>query len=217
MGKIRVLIADDHKIVRDGLKVLLSDVGDIEVVAEAATGDEVIGWLDSIEADVVIMDVNMPRRNGIETTEVIGKQYPKTRVVALSMFNEDGYIRKMLNAGALSYLLKDCGKTELVTAIRKVIKGESYFPENVSKIVMSRFMTNKTNQATATFPAEVKLTKREKEILTLIAQENTNREISEKLFISQRTVDTHRRSLIQKLCVKNTAGLVRYAVMHDYV
>jgi len=210
---IRLLLVDDHKIIRDGIRSLLSSNKEIEIVGECEDGDEVEAFLNANEVDVILMDINMKRMNGIDATEYILKKFPDKKVLALSMHNEEVYIAKILKAGALGYILKNTGKEELIEAINKVFDQENYFSKEVSDIMMSKYM--KTQKKSATSKSLItldELTKREIEILKLIATEMTNTEIGEKLFISSRTVDTHRRNLLQKLQVKNTAGLVRFAL-----
>ena len=212
MEKIRLLLADDHKIIRDGIAALLSEVPNFEIVGEAKNGRELIALLVDTPADVVLMDINMPVMGGIEATEEITKRFPDVRVLALSMYNEKSFIQKMLHAGATGYVLKNVGKDELVLAIETVRTGKSYFSDEVSMAMMSSFMSKKPLNAPSSFSPEIILTKREIEVLGLISQEMTNNEIADKIFVSPRTVDTHRRNLLQKIGAKNTAGLVRYAM-----
>lgn len=210
---IRLLLVDDHKIIRDGIRSLVSGNNDIFIAGECEDGDEVEGFLNTNEVDVILMDINMKRMNGIDATEYILKKFPGKKVLALSMHNEEVYIAKILKAGALGYILKNTGKEELIDAIFKVNGQENYFSKEVSDIMMSKYMkTQKKSSTSKSLLTLEELTKREIEILKLIATEMTNSEIGEKLFISSRTVDTHRRNLLQKLQVKNTAGLVRFAL-----
>jgi DNA-binding NarL/FixJ family response regulator len=160
------------------------------------------------------MDIKMPEMNGIEATEEIIKLHPNTKVLAISMFDEQRYIVKMLQAGALGYVLKNTGKNEMVNAINSIMAGESYFSQEVSNIMMSQFMTRGGLNQTLEPKNDITLTKRETEIIRMISEELTNSEIADRLGISSRTVDTHRRNLLQKLDVKNTAGLVKYAMVN---
>ncbi len=212
MEKIRLLIADDHKIIRDGIIALLADVEHIQIIGEAKNGRDLIAQLIDTPTDVVLMDINMPVLGGIEATEEITKRFPEVRVLALSMYNEKSFITKMLQAGATGYVLKNVGKEELVLAIDTIKSGKSYFSDEVSIAMMSSFMSKKTANSPVSFSPEINLTKREIEVLQLISQEMTNSEIADKIFVSPRTVDTHRRNLLQKIGAKNTAGLVRYAL-----
>lgn len=205
---ITVLIADDHKIFRDGIKALLEKEKDIEVLAEAENGNEVMEKLDVQQVNVILMDIDMAETNGIETTKKIKEKYPGVNILVLSMHGEQNYIVKMLEAGAIGYILKNTGKDEMLTAIKSVSQGDSYFSKEVSARLIEHL--NRPVQSVRT--DDIPLTTREVEVLKLIAQEYSNPEIAEKLFISIRTVDTHRRNLLDKLGVKNTAGLVKYAL-----
>jgi DNA-binding NarL/FixJ family response regulator len=210
MNKIKVLIADDHKIIRVGLRGLIELSKDIEVVAEAETGTEVIELVKKVKVDVVLMDIDMGHTSGIKTTQQLKKEHPEINVLGLTMHEEQGYIIEMLEAGASGYLLKNTGLEELLTALRTAAKGDSYFSQQVSATLLQAITRRRTalpfnNHVTP-------LTEREIEVLRLISQEFSNGEIAEKLFISIRTVDTHRRNLLEKLQVKNTAGLVKYAI-----
>ena len=212
---IRLLLVDDHKIIRDGLKALLSNEADIEIVGECCDGSEVLDFVRTNEVDVIMMDINMPKMNGIEATKQVTDAFPEVKVIALTMHNEDSYISKVLKAGALGYVLKNTGRKELVTAIHKVLEDGNYFTDEVASIMMAKYMKKSTSSKQSTVIVNLEdLTRREIEILRLIADEMTNNEIAERLYISPRTVDTHRRNLLQKLAVKNTAGLVKFAIQN---
>lgn len=211
MKKIRVLIADDHKIVRIGLRGILEKEQGMEVIGEAGDGQEVLEILKHRVADVILMDIDMGRTDGIETSGKVKQLYPDVRILALTMHEERGHIVGMLEAGASGYILKDTGREELLTAIHTVYKGDSYFSNNVSATLL-KALTNVKSKAPSRTSQHSLLSDREIEVLRLIAQEHSNGEIAEKLFISIRTVDTHRRNILEKLQVKNTAGLVRYAI-----
>lgn len=215
MEKIKILIVDDHPMIRHGIKSLLGDEPSINVAAEAGNGLEAIEVVDKEAFDLIIMDIKMPEMNGIEATEIILANHPHLKVLAMSMYDEQRYIVKMLQAGALGYILKNTGKQELLNAIHTVMDGESYFSQEVSSIMMSQFMSRKSTGYVDTSKPDINLTKRETEIIRMISEELTNSEIADKLGISPRTVDTHRRNLLQKLDVKNTAGLVKYAIQHN--
>jgi len=209
MKKHRILLVDDHALVREGIKNSLETQEHIEVVGEAKDGKEALQRLSDTEVDVVVMDVSMPLMGGAETTRQIVEKYPKVNVLVLSMYNEETRVREMLKAGALGYILKSTSMKELLEAIELVSKGESYFTKEVSAKIMNQLIRGKSDVQATTMS---KLTTREMQILKLISEEFTNHEIADKLFISPRTVDTHRRNLIQKLQAKNTAGLVRFAI-----
>ena len=199
---IEVLITDDHSIIRDGLKSMLAGHPEINVTGQASNGKEAIEFLKTKAVDIVLMDISMPVMNGIDATKLISKQFPLTWVIALSIHEENEYLRYMLNEGARGYLLKDVGREELIEAIFSVAKGKKYFTESIFDKLTSGIVSTE-------IPI---LTERETEILKLITSELTNHQIAEKLTLSVRTIDTHRRNILQKLKVKNTAGLVKYAV-----
>ncbi|MDN5210909.1 response regulator transcription factor [Fulvivirgaceae bacterium BMA12] len=213
MQAIRILLADDHKIIRDGIKALLKGAEGIEIVGDVEDGQQAINILEKEKIDLVLMDISMPVLNGIDATKYIRRNFPDVRVMALSMHDDDAHIINMLKAGAVGYVFKNTGKVNLVEAIKTVSSGESFFAKEASQKIMEYFMQNKDlSKKSGTTPDTMRLTEREKEVLKLIAEEYTNQEIAEKLFLSHRTIDTHRRNLLQKLSVKNTAGLVKYAI-----
>ena len=218
---VKVMIVDDHRLIRDGLSSLLENVDGIVVVGEASNGEELLTKLQQgSHPDVILMDVRMPDKNGIELTRIVTKTYPSIKVIGLTMFESEQYITGMLQAGAMGYLLKNTGKLEIVQAIRTVAENRTYFSENVISVVLSKYLhqgqgnddSGSGSGPHAPDPSSVHLTRREKEILKLIVNELTNHEIADKLFISPRTVETHRRNLIQKLGVKNTIGLIKFAL-----
>ncbi|MBX7093973.1 MAG: response regulator transcription factor [Flavobacteriales bacterium] len=217
----KVLLVDDHKIIRDGIKAIFKPTDGIQIVGECEDGDEVLDFLKNHEVDVILMDINMKRLNGIEATELVKQDYPDVNVIALSMYNEEGFISRILKAGAIGYLLKNAGKQEIISAINSAAEGKSYFDKEVAEVMMSKFLRvdngakkAKNNQFLISIDD---LTKREIEVIKLITEELTTQEISEKLFISPRTVDSHRRNLLQKIGVKNTAGLVKFALHYKII
>lgn len=216
---IKVLIVDDHKIVRDGIKALLQNTKNIQWVGDCKDGSEVVGFLNKKTADVILMDIMMETINGIEASKIVIEKYPDIRILALSMNNEYDYIQEMLKVGAAGYILKNSSYEELITAIETVATGKPYFSPEVTDIVMNKYMHpgNKTKSTSKNKTLVDQLTNRELEVLELIAQELTNNEIAEKLFISRRTVDTHRRNLLQKIGVKNSIGLIRFAYSNGLI
>lgn len=215
---ITVLIVDDHKIIRDGIKSLLEDAPNIQIVGEASNGLEAIEFFKNQPTDIVIMDIRMPEMGGIETTKFLTENYPGVKILALTMHDEEAFISKMLHAGASGYLLKNVGKEEFITAIHKIYKGENYFSLDVATKMMTKFMSSKpVEDDEVVEDDDLQLTKREIEVIKLIAEGLTSQDIADKLFISPRTVDTHRRNLLQKLNVKNTAELIKYAIKHNIV
>jgi DNA-binding NarL/FixJ family response regulator len=212
--KIKVLLVDDHKIVRDGIKVLLQDETDIEVIGEAENGKHALEKLAEITPDLMIIDINMPVMNGIECSREVAKSFPSVKILALTMLNEQEHIKNMIAVGALGYILKTSGKRELVDAIKAVISGHNYFSDEVKNIIMMN-MVKKKSHGSKIAGERLPLTSREKDVLEYIVKEFTNQEIAEKLFISVRTVDAHRRNLLEKTGSRNTAGLVKYAIENN--
>jgi len=212
-NKLKILIVEDHQIFRLGVKTLLSKQKEFALIGEAPDGSEAIRMAEEEEPDVILLDVHLPHLQGAEVCEALLKQVPLAKILVLSGEKNEGYINQMIQAGALGYILKEATGTELVNAIKVIAKGNSYFSKEVSNAILSQI---KKPMAPTLSPIpninQVKLSKREAEILKLISEEFTNKEIAHELFISQRTVDTHRRNLLQKLKVKNTAGLVKFYI-----
>lgn len=207
MEDIKLLIADDHHLFLEGLKAMLELNAGIKIVATASDGEEVLIKLKSYYIDILLLDIQMPKMNGIETTKEIRAKYPDTKIIALSMHNEKAFIQKMYQNGVNGYVLKTCGKEELLNAIHTVQQGGKYFsPETIVALLDNNQHKN------SGMVVENQLTKREKEILILIAKEQSNPNIAEQLHISLHTVNTHRKNLLLKLGLKNTAGLVHYAI-----
>ncbi|MCB0801491.1 MAG: response regulator transcription factor [Flavobacteriales bacterium] len=206
---IRIVIVDDHQIFIDGVKELMNSIDEIEVVGIANNGIDLIDLLTKQEADVILMDVNMPKMDGIEATKHVVKHYPETKVLMLTMHDSRMFIEKLIRIGAHGYVLKNTGKAELKLAIETVQNGKNYYSTEVTqRIIEGMQMKEKAIKKTG----NVELTEREKDVLKLIAQELTSNEIAEKLFISHHTVESHRKNLIAKLGVRSVAGLVKYAV-----
>ncbi len=210
---INILIADDHHLMIDGIRTTLKDIADFKIVADASDGYQVIKTLESgIEVDIILMDISMPKMDGLDCTKIVTKQFPHSRVIALSQFGEKRFVKQMVKNGAFGYLLKDADKDILETAIRKVHSGEKYFCDRLSISLVSQEL--KSENTKSLFP---KLTSREIEILNLICKEYSTHEIADKLFVSFHTVEGHRANLLAKAGAKNTAGLVRWAVENDFL
>jgi DNA-binding NarL/FixJ family response regulator len=205
---IRVYIADDHQVLLDGLHTLLSSIEDIDVVGIGHNGREAVAFLQDHQVDVMLLDINMPDMNGIDACKIISKDFPSVKIVALSMYNKASFIQQMLKSGASGYILKNTGQEELVSAIRTVHSGEQFLGPMVSKTLMASMLGRA--QKTKNYIPE--LTRREKEILALIAKEHTTQEISGTLNISLNTVETHRKNLLSKFGVRNSVGLVKIAM-----
>ena len=206
---IKVIITDDHLLVIDGILAMLSDQPDIQAIGHAENGKALLDMLTTQQPDVILMDINMPGFNGIETTRQVKATYPNIQVLILTMHNDKESIANVLEAGAAGYILKNTGKKEMISAIKKVAAGGRYFSEAVTNMVMDS-LTQPTLPETA--EPTVFLTPREKDILTLIAKELTATQIAEQLFITVNTVETHRKNLRQKLKVRSTGGLIKWAI-----
>ncbi|MCT4647075.1 MAG: response regulator transcription factor [Carboxylicivirga sp.] len=209
MGAIKILLADDHSMIRQGLKAFL-DKDKFEVLAEAKNGKEALDLLKDNDVDVLVTDIMMPDMDGIELCKQVSAAYPQINILALTMMNENYNIKKMLGAGAKGYILKDCTQDELRTAIEMVHQGRNYYSQEVTDIIMEGLSAQPAPKQRLV--NEIPLTKRETEILHLICKEKSNVEIADKLFISNRTVEAHKRNLLDKTGCKNIAGLVLYAV-----
>jgi DNA-binding NarL/FixJ family response regulator len=210
MKRIRILLADDHAVVRQGFKMILDAQPDMEIVGEAANGREAVELAEQLRPDVVVMDVAMPELNGIEATRRIASSVPHARVVALSMHKDSVYVREILRAGARGYLLKDSGAADLVAAIHAVASGESYLSPAVSNAVLDDYRRLATN------PIDL-LTSREREVLQLLAESKTNKEIAGVLNLSVYTVEAHRGRILEKLNLHSIGELVRFAVRNGLI
>ncbi|WP_430813511.1 response regulator transcription factor [Carboxylicivirga sp. RSCT41] len=209
MGAIKILLADDHSMIRQGLKAFL-DKDKFKVVAEAKNGKEALELIEENEIDVLVTDIMMPEMDGVELCKHVIETHPHIHILALTMMNENYNIKKMLGAGAKGYILKDCTQDELRTAIETVNQGKNYYSQEVTDIIMEGLTAQPAPKQRLV--NEIPLTKRETEILHLICKEKTNVEIADELFISNRTVEAHKRNLLDKTGCKNIAGLVLYAV-----
>ena len=212
--KTRIILADDHKIFLDGLHALLAAQEDLQVLATTEDGEALLHALKEHNADVVLMDYNMPGMDGLECTRLVRQQFPEVKILVLSMHNTPGHIQRILKAGAHGYLLKNTSKDELVRAISTVVEGGNYYSAEVTETIMQGLQRQEANAANYQI---AKLTEREREVLILIADEKTTAEIAEELHISKHTVETHRKNLISKLQVRNVNGLVKYAVQQGLV
>lgn len=206
-NKIQVALVDDHQLFRSGINFIISDTDDIEIAFEASNGQEFLNFIDNYQPDLVLMDINMPVVDGVEATRQALEKYPDLKVLVLSMFGEVDYYNTMIDLGVKGFILKDIDNDELLNAIRKVHNGGNYF----SQELLLQLIKNKPEEG------GVELTRREKEVLELICLGFSNQEISEKLFISQRTVERHRSSLLFKTDSKNSVSLVVFAIKNSYV
>ncbi len=210
MKKIRVLLADDHTLVRRGFGMIITSQADMEVVGEAHNGREAVELAEKLQPDVVVMDVSMPELNGIEGTRRIGDCCPRTRVLALSMHRDAMYVREILRAGAKGYLVKDADDDALLDAVRAVARGDGYLSPAISDAVLSDYRKHVTN------PIDT-LTSREREVLQMIAEGKTNKEIANVLNLSVYTVEAHRGKIMEKLNLHSTGDIVRFAIRNGLI
>lgn len=210
MEKIKLFLVDDHKMIREGLKTFLAEQEDFEIVAEAENGIDCLSQLEAIKPNVVLTDLNMPKMDGLELTKNIKEKYPDIKVIALTMMGESQHIKQMLSDGAMGYLLKDCSEEELIKAIKNVYNNGTYYSPEVTNIILNNI--RKIKPIVSKVVTDMPLTDREKEVLYLILKEKSNKEIADDLFVSVRTVDAHKRNLLDKTGSKNVAGLVLYAI-----
>jgi DNA-binding NarL/FixJ family response regulator len=212
MRKIRVLIADDHDIVRFGIVTVLNASDLIEVVGEVSNGDEALESYSRLLPDVCLLDISMPKMSGIESTIAIRKEHPEAVILILTMHQNEEYLNQALKAGAAGYLLKQSSIKELVAAIDDVHQGRTVFSEPIAKLMADQYVRHAISGIDSISEDAIRLTRREKEITKLIVDGKTSQEIADILFISPRTVEAHRANLMQKLGLKNTAALVKFAV-----
>jgi DNA-binding NarL/FixJ family response regulator len=214
---INVLLADDHYIVRYGIASILRSVPDIHVIAEASDGREAVMMYIKYRPDVCIIDISMPVMNGFETTREILEVSEAAKIIVMTMHLNEEYLNQVLSAGASGYLLKNTSKHDLINAVRRVYNGEKVFSNSVSDLLTQSYIRQSKKPGDESEPKKIiRITKREREILKMIADGQTSQVIAKKLYISPRTVDTHRANLMQKLNAKNSAALVRFAVEKGY-
>lgn len=215
MSRIRIILADDHTLVRSGIRSLLQNIPGVQVIAEAGDGRQALDLIEQQQPDLVLMDIAMPGLNGLEALTRISKAYPKVRVVVLSMHANEEYVLQALRAGAAGYLLKDAATPELEIAVKAVAQGKTYLSPTISQQVVDEYL-RRTNadQGIQGSPLDAfeQLTPRQREVLQLIAEGNTGQQIARKLNISVKTVETHRLQLMARLNIHDIAGLVRYAI-----
>ena len=211
MGRIRVLLADDHAVLRAGLRMLINAQPDMEVIAEASNGEDAARLAREVGPDIVLMDITMPGAGGIDATARIRRESPAVRVLALTMHDDPTYLRSILAAGAAGYVVKRAADAELLSAIRATHRGETYLAPSLARDMVQEVLGRKVRKGNAQVPGDT-LSEREREVLRLVAQGHTNQEIADRLFISAKTVATYRARLMEKLDLKTRADLVRYAL-----
>ena len=215
MKKIRILLADDHSIFRDGLRTLFKSDPQFSIIGEAADGEAAIQLAAKLQPDIAILDISMPKITGIEATRTIKKEVPQTKILILTIHEKEEFVYEMIHAGANGYVLKNAEKKDIFAAVRAVAAGEPFFSPAVSKLLIEGLV--KRTRERMPKPESTQLTKREREILLYVAEGMTSRKIADTLNISFSTVNTHRMNLMQKLNIHDTAGLVRYAIQNNFV
>lgn len=213
--KIRVLVADDHAIIREGLRVMLGNQPDMEVVGVAANGRETIQLADEYEPDIAVMDISMPELNGVEAIQQMMPRHPRLQVVVLSIHETKPYVYRALKAGAKGYLVKETAGLEVVDAVRAVHRGERYLSQSITDLLTTESF-QKLESVIDVSPLDV-LSPREREVLQLVAEGKTSQEVAKRLSISPKSVDTYRSRLMHKIGVDDVAGLVRFAIQHGVI
>lgn len=209
MKSIKILLADDHRIMREGVKNLIEREVDIEVIAEAENGREAVKLAIKLKPNIILMDISMPELNGLEAIKKIMRRQPDSRIIVLSMHSENEFIRKALKAGVYAYLLKGCAASELITAIRKANAGKKFLSEEISDVILHDFVDSSWKEGEF---SDKQLTEREKEVLQLLSEGNSTKEIAEMLFISPKTVEAHRANIMDKLQLFTISELTKYAI-----
>jgi DNA-binding NarL/FixJ family response regulator len=211
MANINIVVAEDHTILREGLRALLETQNDFKVVGEAVNGKEALQCVADLKPDLVLMDLSMPNTNGTEAIRNIKRRFPQTKVLTLTVHKTEEYVRAALKAGASGYMLKDDSKTELCNAIRSVLEGKTFLSTSICGNVVSGFLGESVTSTANTSSWEI-LTHREREVIKLIAEGMRNKEIAEYLSVSHKTIEKHRSNLMKKLNVHSAAGLTAYAI-----
>jgi two-component system, NarL family, response regulator NreC len=217
MEKIKVFLVDDHQLVRDGIKALLSGITDITITGEASSGNELLEKIEGSMPDVLLMDISLPDISGIELTRQFSTKYPKARVLILSMYTNEDFIFNALKAGARGYLPKNTSRQELLDAIYAVNSGQEYFGASISKIILKSYVRHASERSTPVQDLHDLLSAREIEILKLYAEGCNNKEISAKLDISIRTVESHKNHIVKKLGLKSTVDMVKFAIKNNII
>ena len=217
MQKIKIILVDDHSIVRDGIKSILTNSGKVDVIAEASDYNSLSTILKNMKPDIVMLDISLPGLSGIEITQKMQKEYPDIKIMILSMYTDDDFIYNALKAGAKSYLPKNTNRRELIEAVEKVYNGEEYFNEQISNIILRSYIKKAKGENSDDKAKQALLTKREKEVLTLFAEGYSNIDIADKLYISVRTVESHKNHIMQKFELKSVVDLVKFAIKNGII
>ena len=214
MDKIKLLIADDHEMILDGYQLLLSQEESIEVIGQAKTGEEVIEKAcKAAELDLIILDINMPGKDGIEVTKELKSSFPEIKILIVTMYSRKEFVRNLMEIGVDGYILKNSGKKELLAAIESLGQGEPYYARQVTDLMIKSYQKHRIFDS----PLDIEMSEREKDIIRLIADGLSTIEIGEELFLSTHTISTHRKNILSKLNVKNSAGVIRYGIQTGIV
>jgi len=216
MTVIKIFVADDHAMIRDGVRFLIQDEVDIELIGEAEDGEAALDMIGELKPDVAVIDINMPNMNGLELIARLREEQPGVRTMVFSIHDEEEYMLKSIKFGANGYMLKDAEREEFLEGIRTIAGGGKFFGKNTEKLLLKSYINKLEAPQEEVNPSTI-LTKREKEILSLVAQGLKSKAIGKKLFISARTVDNHRGNIMQKLEIHTTAELVSFAIKHDII
>ncbi len=216
---IKILLVDDHKVVRDGLKFFLKDIPNFSIIAEVENGKRAIEVLSDSQVDLVLTDINMPEMDGYQLIENLKADFPTVRIIVMTMVDGAKNIKQVISMGVNGYILKNADQDTVILAINQVMEGKDYFQNEVTQAIIYDITKKKkiASELTPKLSLDTELSKREKEVLKLITREKSNNEIADELFISVRTVETHKTNLLLKTGAKNVAGLVLYAIEHDLI
>jgi DNA-binding NarL/FixJ family response regulator len=217
MDKIKIIVVDDHQIVRDGIYLLLMNNQDMEIIGEAPNGDELFDILKTQTPDILILDLSLPKLSGLEICRMLSRDYPHIKIIIFSSYTDEDSIINSIKAGAKGYIPKDVFREELVTAIRAVNEGNEYLSNSIPNTILMKFIKSDREKEKFDYDKVSLLTKRETEVLKLIAEGLSYKEIAEKLFISFRTVETHKNNILQKLGLKSTIDMVKYAIKNKII
>jgi DNA-binding NarL/FixJ family response regulator len=214
---IQVLLVDDHRLIRDGISALLNNVSDIRVAGSVSSGEEAINQVPVLKPDVILMDIVMGGMNGIEATRWIKEQSPATRIILITSEVKREFVAAGIRCGIDGYLPKDVPADTLIEAIRHVHNGQKYFNEAITSLVFDDFYNKQKNNPSPVIPSPTPLTKRELEVLALVASGKSNKTVAEELFLSVKTIETHKSNILDKLGLRNTAEIVKYAIQHKLI
>jgi len=215
--KVKIIMVDDHQIVRDGIKALISDEDWIDIIGEASNHRELFALLDTLNPDLIMLDISMPEMSGIEIARKLTQERPEIKLLMLSMYMSEEFITNAIEAGAKGYLTKTTTQEEILNALKTIVDGGEFYSDSVSNILLKSFIKKTQNKTSESKEQAITLTKRENEILKLFAEGLSNKEIADKLFISIRTVESHKNNIMQKLELKSTVELIKYAIRNKII